>query len=238
MTKSLHFYLLICILLIAAILRFYNFPYRYSLGEEAIRDAVIGIEGARQLQFPLTGSFSSLGPFTFGPWYAYQLIIVTILFPFVYTPWIYLSVISVLYVFVIYKIGELLEGKNFGLILALLATFSPAQIISATHLTSHNNTNLFAVLAIWIFLRLALRNISYWWGFTLGAVIGIGMNLHFQMTGLLILPLILLIYKRKRYLYFITASLGVITAFLPLLFFQLFPTVLEQLQVLFHHYFG
>lgn len=215
------FYLLIIILLIAAFLRFYNYPYRYSLGEETVRDAVIGIEGARQLQLPLTGAFSSLGPFTFGPWYAYQLIIFTILIPYVYSPWIYLSIISVLYVFIMYKIGKLIEGENFGLILALLAAISPAQIISATHLTSHNNTNLFAVLAIWIFLYVVLKNVSYWWGFILGLVIGIGINLHFQMAGLLILPLILLFYKRKKYLYFITAASGVFVSFLPLLFFEL-----------------
>lgn len=218
---SLQFYLLMAILVVAAILRFYNYPYRYSLGEETIRDAVIGIEGARQLQFPLTGSFSSLGPFTFGPWYAYQLIIFSIVFPFLFSPWVYLSIISVVYVFIIYKVGQQLIGKNFGLMLALIAAISPAQIISATHLTSHNNTNLFAILAIWIFLKLISKNISYWWGFSLGMIIGIGMNLHFQMTGLLILPLILLIYKRKKYLYFVTASLGVFVSFIPLLIFEM-----------------
>lgn len=218
--KDRSFYLLLIILLAATFLRFYNFPYRYSLGEETVRDAVIGIEGARQLQFPLTGAFSSLGPFTFGPWYAYQLIIFTKIFPYLYSPWIYLSIISIIYIFVIYKIGELIKGKNFGLILALIAALSPAQIISATHLTSHNNTNLFAVLAVWVFLKIAMKNVSYWWGLFLGLIIGIGINLHFQMSGLLILPLILLIHKRKRFIYFINAAVGVFISFLPLLFFE------------------
>ncbi|MEX2007753.1 MAG: glycosyltransferase family 39 protein [Candidatus Levyibacteriota bacterium] len=219
--KHVHLYVLFLILLGAAILRFYNVPYRYGMGVETIRDAVIGIEGARQLQFPLVGSFSSLGPFTFGPWYAYQLILATIILPFVYTPWIYLGVISVLYVFIMYKIGYLLGGKVFGLVLAFISAISPAQVISATHLTSHNNTNLFAALSIWIFLKLLSKNISYWWGFALGIVIGVGMNLHFQMAGLLILPLIVLFYKRKKYLYFLTSAAGVIVAFVPLLFFEL-----------------
>lgn len=219
--KKYHFYALLLILAVATFLRFYNVPYRYGLGVESVRDAVIGIEGARELQFPLVGSFSSLGPFTFGPWYAYQLILVSMVFPFVYSPWIYLSIISVIYVFLMYKIGELLIGKNFGLILAYICAISPAQVISATHLTSHNNTNLFAALSIWIFLKLISKNISYWWGFALGFSIGVGMNLHFQMAGLLILPLILLFYKRKRYLYFLTSIAGVTLAFIPLLFFEL-----------------
>lgn len=219
-TRSLQFYLLLLLVAIAAFLRFYNYPYRYGLGEESVRDAVIGIEGARQLQFPLTGAFSSLGPFTFGPWYQYQLIVATLLLQHMYAPWIYLSIISVLYIVVVYKIGELLINKNFGLILAILAAFSPAQVISATHLTSHNTTNLFAVLAIWIFLRLVKKKLSAWWGFALGFVIGVGINLHFQMAGLLVFPLLLLLYKPKRYLYFITSIGGVFVSFLPLLFFE------------------
>lgn len=218
--QKLQFYIFLGIFLLGAVLRFYNYPYRYSLGEETIRDAVIGIEGARQLQFPLTGSFSSLGPFTFGPWYAYQLIIFYLIFPFVYSPWIYLSIISTIYIFIMYKIGKILGKDIFALILAFLAAISPAQIISATHLTSHNNTNLFAVLAIWIFLIILSRNKSRWWHFLLGFVIGVGMNLHFQMGGLLILPLTLLINKRK-YSNFIFSGLGVICSFIPMLIFEM-----------------
>ena len=217
--QKLQFYILLGILILGTFLRFYNYPLRYSLGEESIRDAVIGIEGARQLQFPLTGSFSSLGPFTFGPWYAYQLIIFYLIVPFVYSPWIYLSIISVLYIFIMYKIGKILGGESFGLILSFLVAISPAQIISATHLTSHNNTNLFAALSIWIFLILLTKNKSKWWSLLLGFIIGVGMNLHFQMGGLLILPLIILVYKRKL-LNFIFSGLGVAISFIPMLVFE------------------
>jgi len=218
--QKLQFYIFLGILLLGIFLRFYNYPYRYSLGEETIRDAVIGIEGARELQFPLTGSFSSLGPFTFGPWYAYQLIIFYLIVPFVYSPWIYLSIISVLYIFIMYKIGKILGGDNFGLVLSFITAISPAQIISATHLTSHNNTNLFAVLAIWLFLIALSKNKSKCWNFLLGFVIGVGMNLHFQMGGLLVLPLALLIYK-KRFLNFIYSGLGIVISFIPMLVFEL-----------------
>lgn len=213
--------LLILIFLVAIFLRFYNFPYRYSLGEETVRDAIIGIEGARELQLPLTGSFSSLGPFTFGPLYAYQLFFSYLFFPSNYSPWVYLSLIAILYIYIIYKVGELLDGKKFGLILALLAAFSPAQVISATHLTSHNTTNLFAILAIWIFLRIILKGGSYWWGFALGIALGTGISFHYQMSGLLILLVLLLIARFKKYLYFISSAFGVFITFLPLLFFEL-----------------
>ena len=218
--QKIQFYIFLGILLLGAFLRFYNYPHRYSLGEETIRDAVIGIEGAKQLQLPLTGSFSSLGPFTFGPWYAYQLIIFCLIFPFVYSPWIYLSIISVVYIFIMYKAGKILGGDIFALVLAFLVAISPAQIISATHLTSHNNTNLFAALSIWIFLILLTKNKSKWWNLLLGFVIGVGMNLHFQMGGLLILPLTLIVYKRK-FLNFVYSGLGVVASFIPMLIFEM-----------------
>src|SRR3989304_8427622 len=218
--QKIQFYIFLGILLLGAFLRFYNYPYRYSLGEETIRDAVIGIEGARQLQFPLTGSFSSLVPFTFGPWYAYQLIIFYLIFPFVYSPWIYLSIISVAYIFIMYKIGKILGGDIFALILAFLVAISPAQIISATHLTSHNNTNLFAALSICIFLILITKNKSKWWSLLFGFIIGVGMNLHFQMGGLLMLPLILFIYK-KKFINFLYSALGVVISFIPMLIFEM-----------------
>lgn len=214
-------YLLLVFILIALVFRFYNFPLRYSLGDETVRDAVVGIEGARQLQFPLVGAFSSAGPFTFGPWFYYQLIIFSLLVPSIYASWIYLSLASVLCIVVLYKIGELIENKTFGLLLAFIGTLSPVLIIAGTHLTTQNMTNIFAMLAVWIFLKLALKKMSYWWGFIFGIILGIGVNLHYQMAGLLILPIILLVYKYKQVLYFVTAFLGIGVTFLPLLFFDL-----------------
>lgn len=213
--------LLIIIVFLGAIVRIYNVPYRYSLGEETVRDAVVAIEAARQIQLPLTGAFSSLGPFTFGPLYTYQMAFFTFIFRHGYSPWIYLTILAILYILVMYEIGKILEGKTFGLLLALITALSPTQIISATHLTSHNNTNIFAVLAIFVFLKIMLKNISLWWGFLLGVVLGIGINLHYQMMGLFVLPIALLFYKPKKYLYFINSIVGIFITFIPLIIFEL-----------------
>lgn len=211
---------LVLLLLIASFLRFYNAPYRYSLGEETVRDAVIGLEGAREFQFPLTGSFSSLGPFTFGPWYAYQLIFFAIFVPHVYSPWIYLSLLSIAYIFVMYRIGKLLVNNTFGLVLAYLATFSPVLVISATHLTSHNMTNFIAITVIWLFIKILKQRISHWWGFLLGFVLGMGINFHFQMAGLGVVFLLILIADPKKYRHVLAGAFGILMSFLPYLFFE------------------
>src|SRR3989344_5367997 len=46
------------------------------------------------------------------------------------------------------------------------------------------------------------------------------MNLHFQMGGLLILPIILLLYKRK-YINFVSSACGVLVSFIPMLVFEM-----------------
>lgn len=219
--RTFQIYILIFLLAMGAFFRFYNYPYRYGLGEETVRDAVVGIQGVRQMQLPLTGPFSSVGPFTFGPLYWYQTAFAYFIGRFDYSPWVYLSLASVCYILVFYKIGELLEGKNFGLLLAFFASISPVQIISATHLTSHNLTNVYAGLAFLLFLCFIKRNMSYWWSFIWGIVIGVGISLHYQMSGLLTLPGILLLFKPKKYIYFITCMVGLFVTALPMIFFEL-----------------
>src|SRR3989304_10616904 len=124
--KHYRFIVLVFLLAIGFFFAFYKYPARYVLEDETVRDAIVGIEGAAQLQFPLVGAFSSTGPYTFGPLFFYQLIIFSFISPTLYAPWIYMGLVYLLSILVLYKIGEELEGKDFGLILALLGTFSPA----------------------------------------------------------------------------------------------------------------
>lgn len=219
--KYWHYYILIFFVLCAVFFRFYNYPFRYGLGEETVRDAVIGIEGARELQAPLVGAFSSAGAFTFGPLFYYQLILFHLLVPISYSAWIYLSMASVICVYVLYKIGELVEGKRFGLILAFFGVLSPALIIAGTHLTTQNLTNVYALVAVWLFLKLSLKRLSYWWNFIFGIILGIGVNLHYQMSGLLILPFVLMLSTSSKLLRFVITFIGIAVTFIPLLFFDL-----------------
>ncbi len=236
--RYFHIYVLIAIILVAIFFRFYNIPFRYGLGDEEVREAIIGIEGARQLQAPMTGGFSSAGSFTWGPWFYYQMIIVSLLFPYLYSPWIYLDITSVVCVIVMYKIGEELEGKNFGLLLALFCALSPAFIISATHLTFPDLTNIFAVVAFFLFTKIAKKDISYWWSFIFGIVLGIAINIHYQMTGLLILPVILLVYKYKKFLYFVFTSIGITLTFIPLLLWDLTNHWHNFRNILYYYQYG
>lgn len=213
--------LLLFILLIALFFRFYDTPLRYSLGGDETRDAIVAYEGAKQMQLPLIGPFSSLGPFTFGPWYYYQIILFQLITGLSFAPWIYLGLASLLSVFIFYKIGEELIDCSFGLILATLCALSPHQITSAIGLNNPNLIPLYAALSLLIFLKIVNRNISLWYGFFLGLSIGIGINIHYQMITYALLPLLIPIVQPKKYMHVLTAYVGIFLTFIPMLLFDL-----------------
>src|SRR3989338_5466841 len=130
-------FLLSLILVLAVTLRFWNFPLRYGIGYDGSRDALVSFEAKSQLQLPLTGSFSSVGPITFGPWYYWYITAANFLIPTPWAPWIFISFASLAMVLTMYLIGRELKNSKLGLIMALLASFSPAQLVASVNLQQH-----------------------------------------------------------------------------------------------------
>jgi 4-amino-4-deoxy-L-arabinose transferase-like glycosyltransferase len=213
--------LFLLILAIAAFFRFYNTPDRYGFDYDPTRDVLVTDYGARTLQFPLIGPPSGIGPFTFGPWYYYQLILFKIIFPVTYSPWIYIGILSTVSVFIMYKIGVLLDGKKMGLILGALAALSPAETGQIRALSNPTLVPVYAALTIWIFIKSIRGKPSLWLTFLWGLVLGIGINHHFQMLGLLLLPVIYFICKKeRRWERTFSFIFGIIISFVPLLIFN------------------
>lgn len=214
-------WIIIFIVSLAAFFRFYNAFDRYSYGVESIRDAIVGYVGAHSLQAPIVGPFSSFGPFTFGPWHWYHLIVGNLIIPTWYASWITLGITSLLNVFFLYKLGEILINKKFGYIVAFFGAISPYLIVNATLLTNPTMLHVYATLSLYLFFRILKKEGTYWWGLVLGLAIGIGMNMHYQMVAYAVIPLILLFLKRKKYWYGILTLVGIGITFIPLLVFDL-----------------
>lgn len=218
--QNVHIFLLVLIMLLGAFLRFYNTPFRYSLAGDTGRDALMAKEAVKQFQLPLTGSFSSLGPFTFGPWYYYILILSHLLIPSVWASWIAVGLISTTMILIMYKIGELLENKSFGLVVALLTTVSPFQVASGAMMIQHSLIGPLTALALYLFLEIWFKKHSSSFGILLGIAIGLAINMHYQAASFLALVFLFLLKKEKLVL-FVTTFLGVFLTFFPLLFFEL-----------------
>ncbi len=219
---SVHVLLFIAILVVAVFFRFYNTPSRYGFDYDPTRDALIIDYSAKTLQLPLIGPPSGIGPFAFGPWYYYQLILFKIVFPLDYAPWIYIGIASTLSVFVMYRIGLLLGGKTLGLLLAAFSALSPAETGQIRALSNPTLIPLHAALVIWLFVKFIKGSPPLWMAFLWGLILGVGLNNHYQMLGLLPFPIILFIYKKdRRWMRIVTFIAGMSISFIPLLFFNL-----------------
>jgi len=214
----------VCAFLIATFalfFRFYNIPDRYGFDPDPVRDSIIASVGAENLQFPLSGPASGIAPFTFGPWYYYFLIAVKIVFPFEYSSWMLIGLFSLGFVFVMYKIGERLEGKYFGLLLALLAAISPAQTGPSAGLSNPNMVPLHAALTILLGLYHVRKNLSWRWLVLWGILYGVGVNHHYQMLGLIFIPLLLMLVGGKQVFKSIAFfMIGLLVSFIPLFVFN------------------
>lgn len=215
--------LLISIVTLGAILRFWNFPHGYSLDGDAIRDASIAYEGARDLYIPLAGAFSSTGPYTFGPWYYISIILSSLLFPTPYTPWILVGLASLITVIAMYDIGRMISSKFFGLLLALITALAPSELTTAMALGNISSVSLFATLALWTSIRILTDTQSkIYWYFMHGLFLGFSISAHYQSAGLLIMPVATwFLSKNKNYKGLVLFFLGLVATFIPLLLFNI-----------------
>lgn len=214
-------FLIVLILILAFLLRFGNTPLRYGIGYDGSRDAIVAFESAQQFQLPLTGSFSSVAPVTFGPWYYYYITLANFVIPSIWAPWIVIGMASLAMVYVMYLIGSKIYNTRFGLLLALLTGISPAQIAASTALQQHALIGFLSSLAIlFVVIIFSKEKISHGFSLLWGFVIGVAINTHFQALGLISLPLLAFIYKKKFSLLFFFI-IGIIISFIPILTFEL-----------------
>lgn len=212
------------VLLFAIYLRFANFPLKYGFDIDPTRDSLITSYGASHLQFPLIGPRSGIGPFTFGPWYYYELIFFKLLVPLAYSPWILIGLMSLGFVVVMYFIGKALEGKWFGIILAAIAALSPEQIGPTTGLSNPNLVPIHAGLTVLFFiLYLKKKTLTPFLVILWGFLFGVGINHHYQVVLLFPLLIFAFLYKinKRALLDALLFLLGVIISFLPLLIYNL-----------------
>lgn len=214
-------FVLALIVVLATVLRFYRAPERYVFLSDQARDALVISQAVAERQLPLTGPFSSLGQFTFGPWYYYLLFLGRAVIASDYSSWVVSGVTGVLSVLLIYGIGLLAGGARLGLVASFLAAISPWSVLTALDFSNATFVGFFSALAVLIYLKILKRpSICLFWCLLLGLVVGVGVNFHYQMVGLvLLLPMLAL--TRSTFWGVAAASVGLFLAFVPLLLFDL-----------------
>ncbi len=217
--ENYHKYLLALILIAGFILRFYNAPNRFGFDFDASRDGLTATQIAQTLNFPLLGSLSSATSLSSGPWYYYFLAIFEGISP-LYGSWIMIGVFNLIFIALIYKIGEILEDKKFGLILATLVAFSPSQITLSNTLSNPSPIPVFASLAI-IFFLVAVKKKKLYSIFLVGFLVGLGINIHYEMVGFIIFPVLILLFLGNRIRSLALLTLGFFLPFIPMIVYDL-----------------
>jgi hypothetical protein len=209
------------ILVIAFIVRFYNFDMRWGLGNDDSRDIMIAKEALRRHELPLIGSFSSAGPFVFGPIFYWFIMLSYFFVPWVFTiPWILTGLVGVTTVAILMWCGKKIAGNNFMLLLGLFAATSPQIVVRSLSLGQHTFIGL-ATACMILALLFFFEKKKILFAFLAGAAIGVGINFHYQALNLLIfLSVFFFVPKiswRLKFASVSVAGVGVLLALTPLI---------------------
>lgn len=223
--KPYSFYIGIWVILcISIIFRTYNIYERSHFGSDSTRDALIAQEALKRGELPLIGSFSSAGPFVFGPLYFWFNMAAITLLPFSFiTPWILINIAGTLTVVIIMLCGYFLSGKRMAIIGGLLTTFAPQLISRSTGLMQHSLVAITSAVLL-LFFILFWRRKSFKYAFLMGLSIGTSLSMHYQALNFFIfLPFIFFVPKikmRKKIISAILFCMGIMIPSIPLFYWD------------------
>jgi len=219
--NKIHQFLLVAIILVSAILRLRGFGQHYTLSSDSARDVLVAIGAISAGHLPWVGSFSSAGPFVFGPNWYWWLMFWKIVAPnFFLAPWVGMFLVSLIYIVVMYLVGRVVSGKKLGLILALITASSPQVVSLSSYLTQHGLVEIFSGLAL-LGLVSYIRYRRFPFAFLMAFAIGTAVSLHYQAINFLVYFPVLFLLEKPKLRTWITLGfvvfLGFIIPLLPLL---------------------
>ncbi len=222
MSKRVFILLLFSITLFGTILRFWNYSERFGLAYDQAHDAVVARQAVVSHQLPLLGPFSSAGPFqTSGTWYWIIMFGSIFNFSSIISPWFFLTTLYVLLIIGMGKLGESIEGRNFGLLTAFFTAISTAQVAQSSNLTNQTPiaiaSFLLVVSAIWHVRK--KRPLS---AFFVGFFTALAASIHLQGVALGIVLVVTLIVARKMSIRIALATFsGMVLPILPILIYDM-----------------
>jgi len=136
------------ILLLATFFRFWDFTTRYGLWSDQARDVIVGRESLVHHTLPLIGSFSSAGPFTFGPYWYWYSAFMNLILPTHMGYWIGMGVASVFMVLMLMWLGYQIGGRYMSIVVGLLAATSLGLTESSLGSTQHSAVAIIVSIAL------------------------------------------------------------------------------------------
>lgn len=213
--------LVLLIFILTFFFRLFNYENRIHLQADNSQDVQVARYAFDNLLLPLSGPFSSAGPFHYGPWYFWFLEIISI-FPFgLLTHWYPISLLHIIFVGLVFLLGKEVGGRWVGIFASLFAAISPVQIDSSLTVWNPSVVPTISLLSL-MFLIKFFKDKKVKDIFLLNFFIGLGVTIHFQIALLVPISIssILLIKPGfKNYIKFLPyAFSGFILPFLPMIY--------------------
>ena len=221
MTRKKFYSFLLLIILLAAAIRLRGLDNRFLLAADSGRDILVARAAVQLDQLPWVGSFSSAGPFVFGPNWYWFLMLPAIIVPNLFlAPWIAMYSLSLFFILVMGLIGKVAGGRKFGLFLALVAAFSPTAIGLSSYSTHHTMVEIFSALALLGFMAFVqTRRLIF--AFLASGAISAAVAMHYQGLYLFLYYPAILLLAPRNIAYFLKLililTLGFLTSTWPLL---------------------
>ncbi len=180
------FWILLAILVIAAVFRLYKIDqYMTFLGDEG-RDVVIVRRIFTELHPPLIGPGTSIGGMYLGPLYYYMMAIPLLIANFSPVgPAVMVAILGIITVAFVWWVGRDWIGKTAGLIAAALYAISPTVIYYSRSSWNPNIMPFFALLSIYSIWKV-WREKKFNWIIVMGIAVAFALQSHY--LGLLLIP--------------------------------------------------
>ncbi len=216
----IYFCLMGLVIILALYFRFYNYTDRLSIHTDNGRDAQIAKFALDNLIIPQIGPFSQ-APFFFGPWW-YWFLALTYLLPLgVFSPWFVMSIMSLIFLILIYVLARQIGDKWLAQLAFLIAAFSSSAISNYFNIWNPAIIPILVTFSLITFIKIVKDKVSNRTVFLLSFTIALSTTIHFQ-TFLLAPMIILAIFNMKnKFRSALSAILGFTIPFLPFLVFDI-----------------
>ena len=213
--------LILIILLLAFVLRIYRIESLLDFHYDQGRDALVLWDLWHKGKLFLIGPVTGLEGVFLGPFYYY------LIAPFYLIgqgnpviPSMFLSLLTVIALYILYLIGKEIGGKSTGLIALVIGSFSNSLIFSNRWLSNPTPIFLTSILIFYLMVLIIKRPKYFYWYLIYFLA---GVSLHFEMaSAVFYLPIILIftLWKKPKLNIFLISSLFLFLTFVPQIMFN------------------
>lgn len=216
--------LILIILLVAFVLRIYRIDVLLDFHYDQGRDAKIIWDLWHNGKFFLIGPTTGLEGIFLGPFYYY------LIAPFYLLgggnpviPSMFLSLLTVLALFVLYKTGELIKDKKLGLLALIIGSFSHYIVFSNRWLSNPTPIFLTSILFFYSLVKILKSSKSEPWWYL--SYLSVGISLHFEAASAVFYIPVLFVFtfwQREKITnkYFVKSLALLFLTFLPQIIFN------------------